>query len=84
MVNLDNALSTQGLGDCTAEARRARSKEFLIKKNSELCELCASAVKFPFLLRLRLCRAVSSVVNSNSLVDFADEITKYAALSKST
>jgi hypothetical protein len=29
----------------TAEARRARSKEFLIKKYSELCELCVSVVK---------------------------------------
>ena len=42
MVNPGNAISAQGLGDCTAEARRARSKEFLIKKYSELCELCAS------------------------------------------
>ena len=33
-----------GRGDCTAEARRARSKEFLIKKFPELCELCASVV----------------------------------------
>jgi hypothetical protein len=33
-----------GLGDCTAEARRTRSKEFLIKKFSDLCELRASAV----------------------------------------
>ncbi len=33
-----------GLGDCTAEARRTRRKEFLIKKYSELCELCASVV----------------------------------------
>ncbi len=32
------------IGDCTAEARWARSKEFLIKKFSELCELCASVV----------------------------------------
>ena len=31
-------------GDCTAEARRARSEEFLIQKFSELCELCASVV----------------------------------------
>jgi len=30
------------LEDCTAEARRARSKEFLIKEFSELRELCAS------------------------------------------
>jgi hypothetical protein len=29
-----------GLGDCTAEARRTRRKEFLIKKYSKLCELC--------------------------------------------
>ena len=28
-----------GLGDCTAEALRAQSKEFLIKKYSDLCEL---------------------------------------------
>jgi len=28
-----------------AEARRTRRKEFLIKKYSELCELCASAEK---------------------------------------
>jgi hypothetical protein len=33
-----------GLGDYTAEALRTRSKEFLIKKYSELCELCASVV----------------------------------------
>jgi hypothetical protein len=44
MVNPGNAISAQGLGDCTAEAR---SKEFLIKKYSELCELCASAVNTP-------------------------------------
>ena len=37
-------LCEAGLGDCTAEAQRARSKEFLIKKFSELCELCASVV----------------------------------------
>jgi len=50
-----NAVSMQGLGHCTAEAwfenlttlreiegLRARSKEFLIKKYSELCELCAT------------------------------------------
>ena len=29
----------------TAEALRTRSKEFLIKKFSELCELCVSVVK---------------------------------------
>ena len=41
-----------GLGDCTAEApfdvaqdrHRARSKEFLTKRFSELCELWASVV----------------------------------------
>ena len=33
-----------GLGDCTAEALRTRSKEFLVKKFSELCELGASVV----------------------------------------
>jgi hypothetical protein len=33
-----------GLGDCTAKARRTRSKEFLIKKFSDLCELSASVV----------------------------------------
>ena len=33
-----------GLGDCTAEALRARSKEFLTKRFSELCELWASVV----------------------------------------
>jgi hypothetical protein len=33
-----------GLGDCTAEARRTRSKESLIKKFSDLCELGASVV----------------------------------------
>jgi hypothetical protein len=33
------------LGELTAEARRTRSKEFLIRKYSELCELCASVVK---------------------------------------
>jgi len=32
------------LGDLTAETRRARSKEYLIKKFSELCELCPSVV----------------------------------------
>ena len=44
MANLGNAISVKGLGDRTAEAQRARSKEFLIKKYSELCELRASAV----------------------------------------
>ena len=47
VANLANAISLKGLGDCTAEAQRARSKEFLIKKYSELCELCASAVNIP-------------------------------------
>jgi hypothetical protein len=37
----------EGLGDCTAKALRAQSKEFLIKKYSDLCELCASAVNIP-------------------------------------
>jgi hypothetical protein len=32
----------------TAEARRTRSKKFLIKKYSDLCELCVSAVNFVF------------------------------------
>jgi hypothetical protein len=32
-------------GDLTAEALRAQSKELLIKKYSDLCELCVSAVK---------------------------------------
>jgi hypothetical protein len=32
MVHPGNIISAQELGDCTAEARRARSKEFLIKK----------------------------------------------------
>jgi len=32
-------------GHLTAETRRARRKEFLIKKYSELSELCVSAVK---------------------------------------
>jgi hypothetical protein len=31
--------------DFTAEAPRAQSKEFLIKKYSDLCELCVSVVK---------------------------------------
>jgi hypothetical protein len=44
--------------ELTAEARRARSKEFLIKKYSELCELCASVVKKGFLL----CQARHCVV----------------------
>jgi hypothetical protein len=34
-----------GLGDCTAEARRTRRKEFLIRKYSELCELCITIVQ---------------------------------------
>ena len=33
-----------GLGNYTAEARRTRSKESLIKKFSDLCELGASVV----------------------------------------
>jgi len=45
MVNPGNAISAQGLGDCTAEARRARSKEFLVKRYSELCELSTTIVK---------------------------------------
>ena len=53
----------QIFGNHTAEARRTRSKEFLIKTYSELCELRVSAVKFLFLLRLRLRRARRSVVN---------------------
>jgi hypothetical protein len=30
----------------TTEALRTQSKEWLIKKYSDLCELCVSAVKF--------------------------------------
>ncbi|MGZ8467194.1 MAG: hypothetical protein ACXWXT_16750, partial [Candidatus Binatia bacterium] len=33
------------VGNCTTEARRTRSKEFLIEKFSELGDLRASAVK---------------------------------------
>ena len=29
-----------GLGDCVVEALETRSNEFLVKKFSELCELC--------------------------------------------
>jgi hypothetical protein len=47
VANLANAISVQRHGDFTAEALRARSKEFLIKKYSELCELCASVVNTP-------------------------------------
>lgn len=32
----------------TAERLRTRSKEFLIKRNSELCELCVSVLKSIF------------------------------------
>ena len=35
----------EGLGVCTAEAPRAQSKEFLIKKYSDLCELCTTMVE---------------------------------------
>jgi hypothetical protein len=31
--------------DLTVEALRAQSKEFSVKKNSDLCELCVSAAK---------------------------------------
>lgn len=47
IINLDDPTSAQGLGDYTAEARRARSKEFLTERYSELCELCDSAVNIP-------------------------------------
>jgi hypothetical protein len=47
VANLANTISMQRLGDCTAEALRSRSKEFLIEKYSELCELCASVVNTP-------------------------------------
>ena len=59
VANVVNAISVQGLGHCTAEAwfenlttlreiegLRARSEEFLIKKYSELCELCGHEKKF--------------------------------------
>jgi hypothetical protein len=36
--------SDAALGNCIAEVPRAQSKEFLIKKLSDLCELCASVV----------------------------------------
>jgi len=39
-------LRALGLGYYTAEARRTRSKEFSVKKFSELCELRAPAVKY--------------------------------------
>jgi hypothetical protein len=44
VANLAKAISVRRLGDFTAEARRTRSKEFLMNKYSELCELCASVV----------------------------------------
>jgi hypothetical protein len=47
MINPGNAISAQGLGHYTAEARRAQSKEFLIKKYFELCELWAFVVNTP-------------------------------------
>jgi hypothetical protein len=60
VANLANAISLKGLGDCTADqpihlrlmrpseqALGARSKEFLMKKYSELCELRASVVNIP-------------------------------------
>ena len=34
----------EGLGNFTAEPQSTPSKEFLIRKFSELCELCASVV----------------------------------------
>jgi hypothetical protein len=34
-----------GIGDCTAETLRTQSKEFLINKYSDLCELGVSVVK---------------------------------------
>jgi len=34
-----------GLRDCTAETRRTRSKEFLIKKFSELCTAIVEIVR---------------------------------------
>jgi hypothetical protein len=55
MVNPGNVISAYGLGDCTAEAPfdvaqdrlGTLSKEFLIKKYSELCELGVSVVNIP-------------------------------------
>jgi len=44
VANVVNAISVQALGYFTAEALRTRSKEFLIKKYSELRELCVSVV----------------------------------------
>jgi hypothetical protein len=43
MANVVYAISVQGLGHCTAEALRARSKEFFIKKYSELCASVVNA-----------------------------------------
>jgi hypothetical protein len=43
-----NGVMDAGLGDCTAEALRSQSKEFLIKKYSDLWELCVSVVKYCF------------------------------------
>ena len=45
MANVANSNSVQGLGDCTAEARRARSKQFFIKNFFKLCELCGHEKK---------------------------------------
>jgi len=44
-TQLTTSSSCEEFGYLTAEARRAQSKEFLIKKYSDLCELCVSAVK---------------------------------------
>ena len=41
------ASTKQGLGDCTAEARRAQSKEFLIKNSPTSANLCVSVVRKP-------------------------------------
>jgi hypothetical protein len=70
-MNQANAISLQGLGDCTAAALRARSKEFLIKKHAELCELCGREKKSIFakistcnyLISLRPILRISSFLN---------------------
>ena len=42
---LNRQVCTERIGEFTAEARRAPSKGFFIRKYSELCVLCVSVVK---------------------------------------
>jgi hypothetical protein len=67
-LTLPTLFSVQRFGDYTTEALRSRCKEFLIKKYSELCELCASVVN---ILQRKLGSSLNSQHSSTPILHYS-------------